>query len=487
MPLVPQELFQFCGPSNLAESPVIDCQRSINLYPTPGLASSKTHMGLVGRPGLSVFGDPSGGAKGHSLWAGNSRLFAAIGQNVYEVNSSGGVITNYGTGLTNLGPYPTPMIGNGTQLLIVDSFFASIFNVNPGGPSLDLVFTGTALEYLDGFYIAIAFGASLAGTNPNQINASKNGDGTTWPALSFAIRTGTADLAIQLAVLNGLIYIFGQKSIEIWYDAGTSPFPFARVNGGTINLGCLAAASVVKFSNTILWLGGDDRGYAQVYMMQGMNPVKVSNPAIESMLATANVTSKLFNSKAYGYQEAGHTFYVLQLCNGTSNTMQTLVYDLTTGLWHERAYGALIPTQLACVWNYGTTSVGNFTLGEATGKIYTQSVSYPNDDGAAITYTRIAPHVGTQNKWFKYPRFELDGDIGTAAPILDYSNNGGRSFLGYNYPMTQAQDQGAPGTFKRFFALQLGRSRDRVFKTTITDSTNLIRIANAYLTAEATT
>lgn len=488
MPLVPQDQFQFCGPTYLAVSPVLDAQRSINLYPDPGIASSKSRMGLTGRPGFRLF-SAGHGTVGHSLWAGNGRLFAALGGHVYELDNFGGDVTDYGPGLNVGTPSPAPMIANGTQLLICDPVLHRIFNVNPGGPSLDLVLNGNALEFLDGFYVAIASGASLAGVNPNQINASANGDGTTWPALSYAIRTGAADLTIQLAVLNGLLYIFGQKTIEVWYNAGNAIFPLARVNGGQINLGCLASASVVKFSNTILWLGSDQTGYGQVYMMQGMNPLRVSTPAIEGIIANASPFAK-----AFGYQEAGRAFYQLDLCNTSYQASQTVVYDLTTGLWHERAYvngTGIYPTGFASVPNFGA-AIPNFVVDGQSGKVYYQSIIYANDGGAGkpITYTRTAPHSSNQNQWIRYPRFELSmdpqatGAAGTIAPILDYSNNGGKSFLGRNYAMARAYDQGTEGGFQRFYALQLGRSRDRVFKVTIVDDTNLIRIVNGYLTAE---
>jgi hypothetical protein len=493
MPLVPSDAFPFCGPSNLGPAAVIDSQRSINLYPEPGLPSSKTRMGLVGRPGLSqltALGPGTG--YGHSLWAGNGRLFAATGTHVYEVNSVGGVITDYGAGLGNTYAYPTPMIANGTQLLINDPITGQVFNVNPAGPALNLVFNGVALEYLDGFYISIATGASLAGTNPNQINVSANGDGTSWPALSYAIRTGSADLTIGLAVLNSLLYIFGQKSIEVWYDAGNAIFPFARVNGGTINLGCMSAQTIVKFSNTILWLGADQTGFGQVYMMNGMSPVKVSTPAIEYLVCNTGAQYRLTGAKAYGYQEAGHTFYVLQLRTNfaTQPTTLTLVYDLTTGLWHERTYAStsygkpLNPTAFANVPGFASLNQ-QYVLDEEKGYLWNQSVTYTNDGGSgnSITYTRTAPHSSAQNQWTKYPRFELDCQIGTAAPTLDWSNDGGQNFLGKTVALRQAADAGAAQTFRRFYATELGRSRDRVFKVTITDDANTIRIANAYLTA----
>lgn len=485
--------FPFAGPSYLLPSPVMDAQRSINLYPEPGIRGSKTQLGLTGRPGYAPFSNISGPTIGHSLFAGSGRLFAALGTHAYEIKNDGTAITDYGSGLGTLA-YPTPMIANGTQLLLCDPGVGTVFSLNPGTPALDAEFSGIALEYLDGFYISIAVGASLAGSNPNQINASTNGDGTSWPALSYVIRTGAADYTIQLAVLGGLLYIFGQKTIEIWYDAGNNIFPFARVANGQLNIGCLAAASVVKFTNTILWLGSDGTGYGQVYMMQGQNPVKVSNPAIEFMIsffANAFATQDaLIYSKAYGYTEAGHTFYVLNICNSSYETVWSLVYDLSTGLWHERMWGAIVPTGFASVPNYGAT-LPNFVCDEKSGQIWYQSINYPNDGGSgnAIQYQRVSPHVGQSGKAVAYSDFTLDMDpgaslsAGTIQPILDYSNNGGRTFCGFDYPMQQAYDEGFPDGFQRFFAKQLGRSRDRVFSVTITDAANLIRISSAYLTA----
>lgn len=498
MPNVPPDQFNFCGPTYQMVSPLLDAQRCINLYPDPGIASSKSPFGLVGRPGLSVFGTPGTGA-GHSLWAGDGRLFAAQGGHVFEMTNTGTVLTDYGAGLNVGTPSPAPMVTNNQQLLICDPVLRKIFYINPVGPALTFLIHGKALEYLDGFHVIITSDAELVGSNPNQINCSnfldsgKPYDGTnnpattSWEVLNYALRTGTADAAIQLCVINSLLWILGEKSIEAWYNAGNQGFPFARVQGSTIGIGCLAPASVVKYYNTFLWLGADDRGYAQVYMMRGMAPQRVSNAAIEAMIAAYVSQVNLPFAKGIGYQEAGHTFYCLLLCNGSYQCSQMLVYDLTTGLWHERSYGAgfstAYPTAFASVANFGA-SIPNFIINQA-GAIKYQSITYPSDDGTNITYTRASPHVTRDNLLHRYNRFELDADIGTANPILDYSNDGGRTFLGLTTSLvTPAADQITPGTFQRFYAQQLGPSRDRVFKTTITDKTNLIRISNALLNVD---
>lgn len=496
MALVSPDQFSFCGPTYLESSPVLDAQVSINLYPDPGLASSKARMGLIGRPGLSAGVRPTGATIGNSLWSGDNRLFAAASGHVFEINSSLGVITNYGSGLTSTTPSPMPFVAQGgdsvhtgAQLLVCDPVAGKVFYVNPAGPSLVPVFNGIALDYLDGFMLSIATGSSLAGSNPNQVNASTFGGGGAsgdWSSLAYAIRTGTSDVLLQLAVVNNLCWLFGQKNMEAWYDAGTSPFPLARVSGSTINIGCLAPASVVKFYNTVLWLGGDDRGYPQVYMLNGMNPVRVSNNAIESQLAASLSPPFAPFTKAFGYQEAGQTFYCLIPANNNYVSFNVMFcYSLTTGLWHQRFYAGSMLNGLAAVSTFGT-STSNITIAEnATvqfqGIQIASDASYVGQPTSPITYIRTAPHVSRDNLLHRYNRFELDCDVGTASPILNYSNDGGRTFLSPNYQLQQAQDQIAFGAFQRFYKNQLGVSRDRVFSISITDSTNLIRIANALL------
>lgn len=502
MPTLPD--FGFCGPTYNAESAVLDAQRCINLYPEPGYGTSKSKMALIGTPGLNTFMTLAQSPV-RGLWAGNNRLFACAGTHVYEVSNAGAVITDYGAIPNSTGgSSPVTFQHDGTHLILMDptcpgsggGLTGNVFNINPVGPTITQVgnngggnVAGGAITFLDDFIV------SLDVATNNRVNVSNLGDGTTWNALNFIVRSGSSDLATWLEQLNGQLWIFGQKNIEVWYNAGNPLFPFARVPGATLNLGLLSQYTVVRFQNTIMWLGTDDRGYAQVYMTQGTAPVRVSNWAIEQIIASrfrANGNNPGAFT-AFGYEEAGHTFFCLNAASQALG-LSMLVYDLTTGLWHERntkvggVQAAWLPNCFASAPYFSTSSSGpNFVGDFSSGKIYYMLLSATSDAGANIIRQRMSPHVANKNLWTKHVSLELDADVGTAQAQLLYSNDGGRTYPHSRAAVAASTDAGygsVGGGFGRFKWWQLGRSRDRAYQIKIDDNANQIALINAYLNAE---
>lgn len=473
----------FAGPTYLTVSPVMDAERSINLYPEPGGPHSKSPAMLVGRPGLASWGTVNSVVRG--LWAGDTlgglgRLFAVGGTHVYEMSSAGAITTDFGAmGGSNVGP--VQIVANGDQLLVMNLSAGQIYNVDPTGPSVTAVFAGRALEYLDGFYIA------LDAAEERKLSVSAFLDGTTWNALDTVVKTGSPDRIVQLAVLNGQLWLFGQQTTEIWYNAGNPLFPFARVPGATLNFGCIAPWSVVKFFNTIMWLGCDQNGFMQVFMTQGTNPIRVSNFAIENQLTGITAATPAGNVKdlqycrAYAYEESGHTFYVLTVMTSHSSPAATYVYDLTTGLWHERTYVGPWPLCFASVPQAAFSTAGASFVGDTlSGNIYIQSQGYPSDAGTAITYTRTFPTASDRQHQIKYPLLQLDADMGTATASLEWSNDGGKTFP-FSRAAISPSAETSQGNAGRYMWRQLGMGRQRTFRIKTTSSTELVRYINAYM------
>lgn len=471
----------FGGPTYLAVSPVMDAERAINLYPEIGGPHSKSPAMLIGRPGLL---DPAfstlGAGPVRGLFAGDERMFAVSSNHFYEVGNAGIVITDYGVMDAGSTLSPVQIVANGTQILVMDFGANTIYNANTVGPTMDPVFAGRALEYLDGFYIAID------AADATKINVSGYLDGTTWNALDTVQVTGGSDYRNQLAVLNGQLWIFGQSTTEIWYNAGNPLFPFARVPGATLNFGCLAPFSVVKFYNTIMWLGCDTNGVLQVYMTQGTNPVRVSNPAIEQQIlgitaaTPEGIMEEIVYTRAYGYQENGHTFYVLLRCNSSWTPQAAYVYDLTTGLWHERDYEGAWPVCFANIPGILFSTSPGYVGDALSGNIYHQGQGYPSDAGTPITYTRTFPTASDRQHQIKYPLLQLDADMGTATAGLEWSNDGGKTFPFSRAPISPSAET-SQGNAPRYMWRQLGMGRQRTFRISTTSSTELVRYINAYM------
>jgi len=177
--------------------------------------------------------------------------------------------------------------------------------------------------YIDGYFV-------FNEPNSQKIWVTQLLDGTSVDPLEFASAEGNPDNAVAVFVDHREVWVFGDNSAEVWYDAGLTDFPLTRIQGAFNELGCAAPYSIAKMDNQIYWLGKDARGQGIVFRAAGYIGQRISTHAIEwQMQEYAN----LEDAVGYTYQQDGHSFYVLNF--PTANT--TWVFDVATGAWHERA------------------------------------------------------------------------------------------------------------------------------------------------------
>jgi hypothetical protein len=86
----------------------------------------------------------------------------------------------------------------------------------------------------------------------------------------------------------------------------------------------------VKIENTLYWLGRSPDGAVRAYTLDGYTPVPISTPAEEQLWQNNFVD----DNWAWGYQEEGHTFYVVTF--PTLNA--TYCYDRKEKRWHRRTH-----------------------------------------------------------------------------------------------------------------------------------------------------
>src|SRR5205823_3197922 len=108
-------------------------------------------------------------------------------------------------------------------------------NVNPALSTVTQIVSPAFLgadkvDYIDGYFVF-----NQPGTGRFQITGLF---ATTVDPLDFATAEGSPDLLISLIVNQREIWLFGENSTEVFFDSGNALFPFQRIQGAFIELGC---------------------------------------------------------------------------------------------------------------------------------------------------------------------------------------------------------------------------------------------------------
>jgi hypothetical protein len=475
--------FPFIGASYMSRSRNFDAQRCVNLFPeASGSGTSKSIAMLIGTPGLTLFSTLSGAGVRGCIRFTAALSIVVVGGNVYSVTTAG-VGTLIGTIVTRT--TPVSMASNGTTVMLVTGGpegYAITPNANPTlatvAPIVNPAFFGAdRVDYIDGYFVF-----NQPGTGRFQITGLF---ATTVNPLDFATAEGSPDLLVSLIVNQREIWLFGENSTEVFFDSGNALFPFQRIQGAFIEQGCAAKYSPAKSGTTLFWLSADDRGQGMVLKASGYQPQRVSTHAIEYAIAQY---PRIDDAIGYTYQQEGHIFYVLTFPTGNA----TWVFDESTQLWHERAWRNPVDASLNrhrsnCQMAFG----GKVIVGDwETGKLYSLNLDAYDDNGDILPAIRQCAHeASADDTWQFFHRLWIDMETGVGLNsgqgsdpqvMLEWSDDGGHSF-----PNQMWASAGKIGEYRRRVNYRrLGKSRDRVWRVTITDPVKRIFIAaDAAMTA----
>ena len=338
-----------------------------------------------------------------------------------------------------------------------------------GGTNVD----GVTGAFLDGYFIVNRVPAPGTPDDPGrQFAISALNDGTMWQSLDFGVKEGHSDYIRSVLADHEELWLFGTETTEIWTNTGGStlnPFPFERQPGAFIHVGSVATYAPCSVGLSVCWLGQID-GQPVAYRATGLQPSRISTHAVEQRWTAGGY--RVDDAVSFQYTEDGHIFW----CVNFWQEAETWVYDLTTGMWHERAaydvgsstfrkyqpwYHVFLPE-----WNGGT---GRHIVGDPnSGNLYEMSLQFYDDDGLPIEYLRAFPHLINEDQNLFHHRFELYMETGTGSPspltvALDWSNDRGHTFVSDTFYAQQTQNSGASTeTMKRIVWRRLGRARDRV-------------------------
>ena len=391
--------------------------RMVNLFPEAVPDGGKEPGFLNRAPGLRLLANMGDGPI-RGLWQFGGYGYVVSGEVLYRVDS---IFNVFPIGTVSGSSGPVSMSDNGTQLFIACNGPSFIYNSSTlaFAQITDPDFPGAVtVGYINGYFV-------FNEPNSQRIWITTLLDGQSIDPLDFASAEGSPDGLVSLIVDHREIWLFGTNSVEVWYDAGTSPFPLVPVQGAFNEVGCIAAFSVAKLDNGLFWLGADARGRGMVYRANGYAAERISTHAVEWQIQEYG---NLSDAIAYTYQQDGHSFYVLIF--PSANT--TWVFDVATALWHERAAfinGSFTRHRSNCQMSFSNeVVVGDHELGN----IYAFDLEVFSDAGAVQKWLRSwrALPVGTNDlKRTAQHSLQLDAETGaidnsvvTVGPTIDISN-----------------------------------------------------------------
>lgn len=389
--------------------------RLVNVFPTPegnqavwrqtpGLSSfaSTTRSGFRG--GMQI------GATLLAAWDGAVCTYAANGA---ETLLTGTVAGENPVTIAVNNARPTP------DIVVVDrlngAFTVSGSTVSAfSDPDLP---APNSVAFLDGYF--------LFSIGDGRIFASDLNDPIV-DALSFANCEAKPDGLTVGKVSGQLFYGFGPESTEIWQNAGTSPFPLARVQVVSIGIRgphCVAGDQI-GWDSGLIMVSSDGK----VRQWTGYQANVISTPAVERSIDGVTDTSQLFAFVSVSRDIQSWTL------TGPGFTWE---YNLNTKSWHERR------SLGRADWRgrFSCKAFGSWICGDAENGTLWRIDPNATREGT-IDVPRLVESVASRGFPARFPIYRADFDftVGTASetgidPIqtapsvrISWSDDGGNTW-----------------------------------------------------------
>jgi hypothetical protein len=440
-------------------SPALQHKRLVNLMAEAEPADSRTAAALVPTPGMDDTGERLGGGPINAMNCDIAGvLYAVSGGSFFRRSVSVGgtlTITDLGfVGFPSLPDYPQHILSTiacGPTACVV-CVPPNAFTCAHDGPLNQIGgdFSGArSVTYLDGYFVYTA--------EDGRFFASRLFDPLDYDALDFAYADADSDIVRRVMSLGGLLWFIGDRSVEIWYDAGSSGlettpgisfFPFRRQSGGVIQHGTLSAKTCAIADGSLFWVTAD----WMVMRSVGMKAKRISTHAIEDLLRFIPLTDI---NNAWAYSQNGHTFYVLDL------TSRTLVYDCATQVWHERASSVDVTGGWRCTGPQ-LSSINQIFAERTTGRLALLNPEVGQEFGTEVARQYITPPLWADTNRAFCSRLELEMEINEAPVTLEWSDDAG---ITWSAPRVLTRS-GATRRTQRMVTTRLGSFRERMFRVT---------------------
>lgn len=376
MPVVPINLNLT---SNPARDRALGAARLINCYAENLGTEGKFQFPIYAADGYEALVSlPLGGKFADMMTLDADNLFVVSGTALYRYTGTLtliGTVANDGFARIKRNRAEVPEIG-----VVTDA--GQFFVVNTGTNALTNVTDSNAFLERDGRIVDLVsfdgYAVLLKSNGEVYISAIDNWD--SFDEIGFATVSSSPHGLVAGATRGTDLVLFGPRATEFWQNTGATDYPLERLTN--VDVGCYARGSVSEIvipgeqgvSDSVIWAATNaDGAYVGIFAMSGYGGSKISNHAVDRAIrdetTIANITSTTWS-------EGGHTFYAI------STSAVTWVYDVVTGLWHERQ--SVGSTR----WNVGgVTYYGGYNVAAHydRGELYTMRPSVTSDKASQLS------------------------------------------------------------------------------------------------------
>jgi hypothetical protein len=394
------------GQADISRSRQYTRQTCINLYPEIN-QNAKSPAAMMCWPGLKSFGNTSTTEVDRGMYVFEGEVYKVSGNTLYKIDVGG----NYTTIGTIDGSGYTTFTDDGFQMTFVTGGLVYNWDGTTLTQLTDVdLETPNAVAFLNNQWIYDGNGGTFVVSNV--------GTPGTLEGLNYAAAEAIGDDLIRPYAFNQVLYLFGERSIESWYNSGVGTPPFDRIEGGLIQKG-LAGVHCVCNTDQFVYFMADDR---TVYQLANYN---VRSVTTASMAHEFEIMTTVSDAVFYTIKLEGQDFIVMYF----PTEGKTFCYSETSNFWFQLSSGVSGGQHLATsyVYCYGKHLVGY------QGNVYEWSLSTFDDLGAAQVKERILAPIdgslaGAPGKRLMMNRFELimQTGVGTATgqgsnPVVMFS------------------------------------------------------------------
>ena len=293
-----------------------------------------------------------------------------------------------------------------------------------------------AHAHMDGYMFVMTEAGALWNSDLNSLSA--------WTAGAFISANSFGDNGVGCVKYRNMIVGFGDASCEFFYNAGNSSGSVLnRIDNATLRIGAVRntvgrGTAIRGLLNNVYWIGNNsDTGSRGIYRFNGMQAEKISNSAIDKLVANGVIRSIVGSFSLLGMSHVAFS----------SGGASVWCYCVDNGFWWVLTpAGPLTITAMLGTVDSSAYSKSYFST-VTNAFVYTFNPNSPVWQDNATAYTMTVQTDGvdgdtSENK--TWDRFTLVGDTqSTTCPVsVSFSDDDGA-----NYSTARDIDMGTTQTW----------------------------------------